>query len=780
MRKTFHRMLCALLAAVLTAGLSTTAFADGFKYPNDYWPLQDEWVAADAAGDPDRVIAAAQKIYDLLSPYGLNSDVCNNLQPKCAKASWCSEMKGDLQGAITWLERQRTYAQWLAENEGGYKDLLATSEWRLRYLKTAMSPKIYALSTGVNSPYANGPSTGIWYGSVHEGSQSGESGVLAYINFLDGQSSSDVDYWINNYKAYSPKFAAAVENGSVIELAWNFENGPEQVISASDSQISSAVAAIASLNTTVLLRLGAEMNNVQSNPDAFKQAFQRIAGEAHKYPNIKTVFSPNDVGLTLYTKFEDYYPGDGAVDWIGVSTYHNSHYTSRQGSTGAYDYRYERYNDDAFYGEGVYDSDPLVILQPLTEFAQAHNKPMMISECGFGYKTASDGEQNAYAVDQVTKFYSYVSMIYPQIRAVFYFDYNPVGEEYIYALSGNPTIDSAYKAAIAGNGAYLAGGQTSGSNWRELSQVGSASGKVRLGTYAIFPGKTPTTVQYYVDGNPTFSSSTAPYYYDLDTSTLSAGKHTIQAEATSGAFKGKTVSYELTVAAGASQPSQPAAPQTGFQLESAAEWARPQMQQAHDNGLLTARTENGFQNQITRLQFADLAVNLAEKILGQPITPVPSGTFTDTDDEAVRKANAAKIASGKGDGLFAPDDKITRQEICVMLSNVIRYVDSARGTSTLSNPSLDIDTRFEDRMEIAAWAMDPGADDQQRVLDRPGCQPHRPQGQYHSPGGRRADPAAERPVLTAHGQNNTPAPLIHAEERGYACQRSSASCTGTS
>lgn len=57
-------------------------------------------------------------------PLGMSYDVCGNLETKCAKASWACEVTGDVAGAITWLERQLTMAQWLNANGYGYKDTL--------------------------------------------------------------------------------------------------------------------------------------------------------------------------------------------------------------------------------------------------------------------------------------------------------------------------------------------------------------------------------------------------------------------------------------------------------------------------------------------------------------------------------------------------------------------------------------------------------------------------------------------------------------------------------
>ena len=691
MKKKILRTLCSLaLTVALLAGMCVNAFA--FQYPSAYWKLHDAWSAAVSAENVDQVLSLAQQTYDLLTPYGLCADVCYNLEPKCARASWCAEMKGDIPLAIKWLERQRTFAQWLDKNECSYRDTLLNIDARMEYLNAAASPEIYIL-TDQNGPSYSGsgaPASGTLYGSTAGGSRSGESAALMYVTFGDSYS---VEYWINYNKNTYPKFRQATEGG-VIELAWNFSPestaGAQAVLSA-DSYISESLAAMGRLNATVLLRVGAEMNNWAScDSAAFIQAFQKIAREARKYDNIKMVFSPDNIS-NRNVNFADFYPGDAYVDWIGVSTYHNTNFS---GECPAYTFGAAAYGNDAYYGKGLYDSDPLVILRPLVRFAEKHGKPMMISECGFAYRNNKTGsDQTNFAVDQLNKFYSYVNMIYPQVKAVFYFDNTLNGAAYSYALAGSSTVAAAYQNAIANNGAYLAQDQTEGKTWKELDQAGDVKGALKLAVYVSFPGSAAATVKYYVDGAQMTVSTQAPYYFELNTAALTPGRHTVKAVASSGQFKSSTQVYEINVNDGR------------IDFSSASSWAQSLLSQAKDKGLITERTSANFQSQITRLQFAELAVNLIEQVTGKEV-PVSGQTFTDTSDPVVRKAVAAGVTAGKGDGKFAPDDKITRQEICVMLNAVIRYVDGARGTSTLTNTSIQMDSRFTDTASIANWAVD--------------------------------------------------------------------------
>ena len=687
-RKVFRRLASLALAAALTAGLCC-APVSAFTYPSAYWALHSAWDEAVNAKSTSQVISVAQQTYDLLMQLGLSEDVCYNLEPKCARASWCAEIQGDLDGAIMWLERQRTFASWLDTNVRDYSDALINIEARLRYLESAAQVKVYAQQDqgGKSYPGSGAAVNGTYYGSAVTGSRSGESAVLMYVTFGDSYS---VDYWIDYYSRTFPKFEQAVNNGGVVEIAWNFSSestaGAQQVLS-SDSYIAESLAAMGSLNATVLLRLGAEMNN-WSNCDSatYIQAFQKVATQAHKYSNIKMVFSPATISNRNVT-MDQFYPGDAYVDWIGVSAYQTSNYA---GEATSYSFDATNYGNDAYYFRGLYAADPMPTLSEVAELAQKHNKPLMISECGFSY-TGSSGDQTAYAVDQMNKFYSYVNMVYPEVKAVFYFDNDISGSTYRYALAGNSSLASAYTSAIQSNGSYLAWGEDSAPVWVGLDQVtGEQSGTIRLATYSVFPGKSATTATYYVDGKAVYSSSKAPYYYDLNLDNLTPGQHKITVTTSGGQFTRTSQSYTITVPAGPQKPSS---------------WATALVSEAQEKNLVTQRVEDLYQDQITRLQFADLAVNLIEQVTGKEIVPADVA-FTDTSDQVVAKAVAAGVTSGKGENTFAPNDKITRQEICVMLNKVIQYVDQANGSSTLANTSTEMDAKFTDTASIASWAAD--------------------------------------------------------------------------
>lgn len=573
-----RRIVSFVLCLILMCGLGLTAHAATFKYPSAYWPLHSAWEKAANDKDNDKLLSVAEDTYNMLRPLGICEDVCLNLEPKCGQAAFICEMRGDLEKTILWLERWQEVALWLNENYGDYSFLLRGVANRLNLLQAAGKPVIYVLSEDAQSPYSVGPKQGTWFGSTWEGRRSNESAVLAYVEFLN----RTMDYWLGQYKYMSTEFNTAATQGGVIELAWNFS--PENTSSvqkaldaSSDNYINESLKTLSKLNATVLLRIGAEMNvwSDGCDPETFKQAFRKIASAARKYSNIQIVFSPNDRGRAP----EDYWPGAEYVDWVGMSSYHNNASYASDDTSLRSDLGYERYstgnelNRDAVYLRGVYSGSCLDAVKEVMDLAEKYNKPVMISECGAGYYDKNTGkDQTDFAVKTLTTFYAYVNMVYPQVKAVFYFnDMTGASGSYAYRLDQNDRVRQAYEA-VTKNGSYIAKGG-SALNWVTLDKINLTSGSktLKLATYSMLPGTTATTttVQYFVDGKWVGGAADAPYIYNLDVSGLSAGTHTIQSVATTvdGARKVTTKTAEYSIEVPGNTATVPTIVSTGLNPE---------------------------------------------------------------------------------------------------------------------------------------------------------------------------------------------------------------------
>ena len=129
------------------------------------------------------------------------------------------------------------------------------------------------------------------------------------------------------------------------------------------------------------------------------------------------------------------------------------------------------------------------------------------------------------------------------------------------------------------------------------------------------------------------------------------------------------------------------------------QWAIAELEEAFDYGLTYTSILNNYKNQITREEFCRIVVKLYEKLSGITVT-ADEDPFTDTDDPEILKAYKLKIVLGVGNNQFAPQNKITRQEICVM---IMRALDAAITEIDKSTASL---FPFTDENKIASWAKD--------------------------------------------------------------------------
>ncbi len=125
---------------------------------------------------------------------------------------------------------------------------------------------------------------------------------------------------------------------------------------------------------------------------------------------------------------------------------------------------------------------------------------------------------------------------------------------------------------------------------------------------------------------------------------------------------------------------------------SPSDWAVDEFSAASNTGFVPTLFNNPeYKSIINRLQFAQLAVNLAEKLTGKSIEKVSANTFTDCDNEAVLKAYSAGIINGVSETEFAPYNNLTRQQLATMLYRTINYIEANNNSSkiTISNDISD-------------------------------------------------------------------------------------------
>ena len=132
---------------------------------------------------------------------------------------------------------------------------------------------------------------------------------------------------------------------------------------------------------------------------------------------------------------------------------------------------------------------------------------------------------------------------------------------------------------------------------------------------------------------------------------------------------------------------------------SSSDWFFKGVEYVVDKGIMSGVSENQFDpsGKLTRAMLVQMLYNMESRPAcdaENAFMDVPVGQwYTD----AVIWANDAKIVSGMGEGLFAPNMEITREQMVAMLYNYAKY----KGYDVTA--SADLST-FADSASVSAWA----------------------------------------------------------------------------
>ena len=131
-------------------------------------------------------------------------------------------------------------------------------------------------------------------------------------------------------------------------------------------------------------------------------------------------------------------------------------------------------------------------------------------------------------------------------------------------------------------------------------------------------------------------------------------------------------------------------------------WAYGAVEYLYGKGAVTGYADGSFKadENVTRAEFVTMAV----KLFGMESAEGAEMNFTDVSDkdwfyETVKTAASGGLILGDADGSFRPGEKITRQEIAVILN---RYIEKTGKNLKKVNSA----TVFEDADEIANWAFE--------------------------------------------------------------------------
>lgn len=232
---------------------------------------------------------------------------------------------------------------------------------------------------------------------------------------------------ISHYASHTER---AKERGYTIQIALEPHDGIESV---SDGDYLKRLASdMENSGCDFILRFAGEMNDTTckwytADTELYKEKFRLVADIFHTYaPSVPVVWSPN-----FYPEdtMELYYPGDGYVDYVGISAY-----------------KLQQTETDPLKN-GVDRSAYSDIMERIVRL-YGDRKPIIVSEGAASYMDYDTmGDITPFAVKQLKEFYAYLPIRYPQVKMVFYFDADR--ERWKFSLSKNSEILNAYKAAVA-------------------------------------------------------------------------------------------------------------------------------------------------------------------------------------------------------------------------------------------------------------------------------------------------------------------------------------------
>ena len=521
------RLLTALLALVLLLGIfPLSAFA--LDLPAGWWPVWSAYNDSLTAGNEALILEKGDAVVSLYSSVPLNPDTANGLYMVYSTRMKMKiyEKKMDWAKAIDNTEKLLAVSEYLNNNGNDQRDMITVCKSHLK----AVTPfaEVYAVSAVQKNAYTSKTASkinGAAYGVPYDVNAKNADPIASYYVGLDKESA----------RKYAGIIGNSDDGKHILLINYNFDNEGDTARSVPkgtyDKNITDTMQYLATLNSSVLIRIGGEMNVWTKTVAAadYIKAYDHVAALARKHcPKAELVWAPNFVSA-WNVDINDYYPNDSYVDWVGVSLYYN--YTVSN-------------NEDVWleYAHAGQFADPLICAAELAAVAEAHKKPMIVTESGTLRNADNGGRKEAWAAEKVAKQYSTLNMVYPQFKAIVQF--NSVRNGNDYTLSGK--VKEAYDAAIKSNPTL--NGASSGT-WVKLGTFNEKADSILIGATGHTYQSSDMKTTYAIDGKAALTTAGSPNHCRLTPSKLSVGAHRLDVTFDDGKGWTTVKTYTLTYSA---------------------------------------------------------------------------------------------------------------------------------------------------------------------------------------------------------------------------------------
>ncbi len=500
-----------VIAMLLPLGAVSSSAVD---LPEGWWPYWSAYSEAVKSGNLDEIVSKGNAVEQFYSKYPRTYDMAENLYliylTRLDKLIF--EERGDYTAAIENTKKLREVSEWITAQGVNRSDVVKRCDAHLKLLEVKHG--VYAASYTQNNTYGSkiAAASGTYFGTVHEGvyAKDGSASIASLYIGIESETLSKFDHYIDE-----------INDGSrVLLFNFNFdkEGDTARVIpnGTYDDSLKSSFNYISKLECPVLVRIGGEMDvwTKSVTPEEFIKAYDHVAKIARSTaPNAELVWSPNCVS-GFYTNTEDYYPDDSNVDFVGLSLYYN--YDAADRSLVWLEYS---------YGERF--ADPLNVAEKVIEIARAHGKPVIATEGGI-MKNGTGGE--ALAARLAAKEFSALTMMYPEVKAIVYFDKKFGSNDY--TLAGS--VLDAVNAAIEANPTLIASGDKSAATYIPLEKFNENVEVLELGALGRTYKSMDMTAEYLLDGTRLASNADAANRCTLELKDIPYGKHKLEVKLSDG------------------------------------------------------------------------------------------------------------------------------------------------------------------------------------------------------------------------------------------------------
>ncbi len=404
--------------------------AHAYKIPGAFWSIDAKYQAAVSENHYQNIIQYASIEIELLNKEPENEQVLQILGSRTENIAKAYESLGDYPHAAEYFEQYVYYAEKL-----GWSDAVKIAKAKVLHYRPRLELFQQTTEEEVFFNAKNEPHLGVLFGATSDGSireqLPDESVVLLFHEF----GSTDFDWFHHVFKQ-------AQQKNIRVEFALNVPNEGDDIrqIRQKELFLDAVINELAKYpDVPVYFRFAAEMNiwNNRATAEEFVDAFRFVSTKVKKeLPNVAMVWSVNQTS-SWDVNMHDYYPGDEYVDWVGVASYLSRYFLGRNDWT-----LEEAFNENVFFAGDSADA-VLALEEIITVYGD--RKPIMLTESGVShYIDSLSKDETEWAINHLHQQYEFLPKVYPQIKAIMYFDKRMPTEVNDYALSDNSALADEY------------------------------------------------------------------------------------------------------------------------------------------------------------------------------------------------------------------------------------------------------------------------------------------------------------------------------------------------